>query len=120
MQLLEAINKQFTDFDSFKEAFRSKVEKRFLPGWVWLILAADGSLIITTTNNMDNNIMMGVSEIQGVPVLGIDLWEHAYWFDHDGCPSTTYLDSFWTHVDWDLVSANFESHNLSKKAALTV
>lgn len=69
---------------------------------------------------MDNNLMMGVSEIQCVPVLGLDLWEHAYWVDHDGEASTTYLERFWENVDWDLVSANFESHNLNQKAALTV
>jgi Fe-Mn family superoxide dismutase len=98
---LEAISKNFTDFNNFKEAFKSKIEHRFIPGWVWLCMAPDGNLIITQTNNMDNNLMMGVAEIQCIPIMGIDLWEHAYWVDHDGCASTSYLETFWTNVDWD-------------------
>ena len=69
---------------------------------------------------MDNNLMMGVSEIQCTPVLGIDLWEHAYWVDHDGQSSGSYLDAFWGCVDWETVSTNYESANVLKKAALTV
>ena len=116
-KLAEAINKQFTDFSSFKEAFKKVVSQRFLPGWVWLGLLKDGNLIISQTNNQDNNLMMGIADVQCTPVLALDLWEHAYWSDHDGEAMGSYLDSFWGVIDWAQVSATFESHNLEHKVA---
>ena len=77
----------------------------------------DGKLAITQTNNEDNNLMMGVTEVKCTPVLGLDVWEHAYWGDHDGESNTTYLDSFWTVVDWSKVSINFEKFNIEGKVA---
>ena len=56
--------------------------------------------------------MMGVSEIICIPILGLDLWEHAYWVDHDGESTATYLDNFWPNVDWELISANYEKYNV--------
>ena len=63
---------------------------------------------------------MGVSEVICTPVLGLDMWEHAYWVDHDGQADSTYLDNFWSVIDWETVSANYETHSVNKKAALTV
>ena len=114
------MNKSFTDFNGFKEAFKHKVESRLLPGWVWLCIAPDGKLILTQTNNQDNNLMMGVTDVILTPVLGLDMWEHAYWVDHDGDATSTYLEHFWQVVDWETISANYETYNLNKQTALTV
>ena len=76
--LSDAISQYFTDFDGFKEAFRRAVLGRALPGWVWLGVCPDGRLLITQTNNEDNPLMHGVVDVQCVPILGLDLWEHAY------------------------------------------
>ena len=64
--------------------------------------------------------MMGVSEVVCIPVLGLDMWEHAYWVDHNGEATASYLDHFWQVVDWETVSANYETYNLNKKTALTI
>jgi len=56
--------------------------------------------------------MMGISEVKATPVLALNLWEHAYWADHDGEASTSYVDTFWNFVDWKKVSENFEKFNL--------
>ena len=111
-KLAEVIIKHFTDFESFKEAFKKVVKQRFLPGWVWLGRTKDGGLIITQTNNQDNNLMMGVSDVQCTPIIGLDLWEHAYWVDHSCEASGSYLDNFWKVIDWAKVSQNFEKFTL--------
>ena len=107
-KLMEAINKHFTDFNGFKEAFKKAVQSRYLPGWVWLGILPDGKLMISQTNKQDNNLMMGVSEIDSKPIIALDLWEHAYWLDHEGDPSESYLTAFWEVVDWAKVSENYE------------
>ena len=76
--LKEKIEKYFTDFEGFKTVLRKAVIGRVLPGWVWLGAGKDGHLVITQTNNEDNPLMHGVAEVQCTPVVGIDLWEHAY------------------------------------------
>ena len=63
--------------------------------------------------------MMGVSEVVCIPVLGLDMWEHAYWVDHDG-EADAYLEHFWQVLDWETISANYETFNLNKKTALTI
>ena len=89
------------------------VQNRFQPGWVWLGLLADGRLIITQTNNHDNNQMKMVVDINCIPILCLDLWEHAYWQEHDGEATGSYLDAFWQTVDWDKVSKHYEEFNLN-------
>ena len=109
--LAEAISKQFTDYNSFKEAFKKAVQSRFSPGWVWLGVK-DGKLTIQQTNNHDNPLMMGVVEQNSTPVIALCCWEHAYWEEHDGSKDSSYLEEFWNTIDWEKVSANFEQHNL--------
>ena len=88
---------------------------RALPGWVWLGVSSDGSLLITQTNNEDNPLMHGVVDVQCVPILGIDLWEHAYLEQYRGDKSA-YVDAFFKAIQWAIVSANFESFNSLGKA----
>jgi Fe-Mn family superoxide dismutase len=85
-KLLEQINKQFTSFEGLKESFRKAVMSRVLPGWVWLGVGLSKSkdLVITQTNNEDNPLMGGVAEPQCTPIMGIDLWEHAYFSQFKG------------------------------------
>ena len=84
---------------------------RVLPGWVWLGLTKDHQLVITQTNNEDNTLMHGIALVQCVPVLGLDLWEHAYFHQFKG-DKAAYVDKYWEYIDWDTVSTNFEKYNL--------
>jgi Fe-Mn family superoxide dismutase len=84
-KLLEQIEKQFTSFDGFRESFKKAVDSRILPGWVWLgVQKSKPDLVITQTNNMDNPLMHGVAEVLCTPLFGMDLWEHAYFYQHQG------------------------------------
>ena len=115
MQLAEAIAQYFTDFNGLKEALKKAVKSRATPGWVWLGFQDDqGRLLVTQTNNEDNPLMHGVVEVVCKPVLGIDLWEHAYLVDFEG-DKDAYLEAFMEHIDWAVVSANFETYNAEKK-----
>ena len=86
------------------------MQSRFLPGWIWLWVLKDksGKLVIYQTNNQDNTLMMGVVEVNSVPIICLDVWEHSYWEDHNGEAQTSYIDSFWEVIDWQKVSDNFE------------
>ena len=109
-QLSEAIDRKFTDFSGFKESFKRAVLGRALPGWVWLGVTAEGDLLITQTNNEDNPLMHGVVDTQCVPIVGIDLWEHAYLQQYAG-NKEAYVDQFFACVQWALVSVNYECYN---------
>ena len=108
---MDSMAQYYTDFDGFKTAFKQAVTSRALAGWVWLGVAKDGRLMITQTNNEDNPLMHGVVEHNCVPVIGIDLWEHAYLVDYLG-DKEAYCDNFLASVDWAIVSQNFEELNL--------
>ena len=116
-KLKEEIEKSFSDFSGFKETFKKSVQSRFLPGWIWLGITDNGSLVITQTNNEDNPLMMGVVEVKCTPIICLDLWEHAYWDEHDGEAENSYLDAFWQNVNWAKVSKNFEEFNTGNKVA---
>lgn len=88
---------------------------RALPGWVWLGVSDDGRLLITQTNNEDNPLMHGVVDVQCVPILGMDLWEHAYLSQYRG-DKEAYFEAFFKAVQWAIVSANYESFNSQGKA----
>ncbi len=103
--LAAAIDVQFGSMDKFKAAFKAAGTARFGSGWVWLIVGKDGKLAITSTPNQDNPLM-DVAEVKGTPVLGNDVWEHAYylkWQNRRG----DYLDSWWQVVDWGKVSERY-------------
>jgi Fe-Mn family superoxide dismutase len=98
----EAINKAFGSFDKFKEAFANAGATRFGSGWAWLIVKEDGSLAITSTPNQDNPLM-DVAEVKGAPILGLDVWEHAYYLKYQN-RRPDYIAAFWNVVNWTKVN----------------
>lgn len=103
--LEQAITAAFGSMDKFKAAFKDAGTKRFGSGWVWLIVGADGKLAITSTPNQDNPLM-DVAETKGTPILGNDVWEHAYYLKHQNRRGD-YLDGWWQVVDWAKVSERY-------------
>jgi Superoxide dismutase len=103
-QLADVINSVFGSFDAFKEKFNTAGATRFGSGWAWLIIK-DGKLEITSTPNQDNPLM-DVAEVKGVPLLGVDVWEHAYYLKYQN-RRPEYLNAFWNTVNWNKVSERF-------------
>jgi Fe-Mn family superoxide dismutase len=99
-----AINSAFGTFDAFKEKFNNAGLTRFGSGWAWLI-ARDGKLEISSTPNQDNPLM-DVAEVKGTPVLGVDVWEHAYYLKYQN-KRADYLNAFWNVVNWKKVEEHF-------------
>ncbi|MCL4171310.1 UNVERIFIED_CONTAM: hypothetical protein GTU68_050735, partial [Idotea baltica] len=79
--LADAINSAFGSFDAFKDAFSKAAATRFGSGWAWLVKLEDGSVAVTSTPNQDNPLM-DVADVQGTPLLGLDVWEHAYYLNY--------------------------------------
>ncbi|WP_207796535.1 superoxide dismutase [Sphingomonas oleivorans] len=103
--LAAAIEASFGSLDKFKAAFKEAGTKQFGSGWVWLIVGADGKLAITSTPNQDNPLM-DVAAVKGLPVLGNDVWEHAYYLTYNNRRGD-YLEAWWKVVDWAEVSRRF-------------
>ena len=102
--LANAINDVFGSFDSFKEKFNAAGATRFGSGWAWLIIN-NGTLQITSTPNQDNPLM-DVAEVKGTPILGIDVWEHAYYLKYQN-RRPEYLTNIWNVINWNKVAENF-------------
>ena len=100
-KLAEAIDAAFGSFDDFKKAFGDACVKRFGSGWAWLV-AKDGKVAITSTPNQDNPLMDG----SGTPLLGCDVWEHAYYLKYQN-KRPDYVSAWWNVVNWDAVAKNF-------------
>lgn len=105
-KLADVIKAVFGSFDAFKEKFNNAGMTRFGSGWAWLIVK-DGKLEITSTPNQDNPLM-DVAEVKGTPLLGVDVWEHAYYLKYQN-KRADYLAAFWNVVDWAKVSGRFEA-----------
>ena len=105
-KLAEAIESAFGSFDAFKEKFNNAGMTRFGSGWAWLLLK-DGKLEISSTPNQDNPLM-DEAEVKGTPVLGIDVWEHAYYLKYQN-RRAEYLAAFWNLVDWKKVAERFQA-----------
>ena len=103
--LKAAIDTQFGSLDQFKEAFAKAGTARFGSGWVWLIVRDDGTLAIGSTPNQDNPLM-DVAEVKGTPILGNDVWEHAYYLKYQNRRGD-YLNGWWQVVNWKTVSDRF-------------
>lgn len=103
-KLAEAINDAFGSFDAFKEKFAAAGMTRFGSGWAWLIVK-EGKLEITSTPNQDNPLM-DVAEVKGKPILGVDVWEHAYYLKYQN-KRADYLAAFWNVVNWNKVAERF-------------
>ncbi|WP_291857011.1 superoxide dismutase [Marinilabilia sp.] len=104
--LLAAIEKKFGSFDEFKETFNNTAATRFGSGWAWLVKKDDGTLEVGSTANQDNPLM-DVSDLKGTPILGLDVWEHAYYLKYQN-KRPEYIDAFWSVVNWDVVSKFFK------------
>ncbi len=105
--LADAINKKFGTFDAFKEEFAKAATTRFGSGWAWLIVDENGELAITSTPNQDNPLM-DVAEKKGKPVIGLDVWEHAYYLKYQN-RRPDYIAAFWNVVSWDAAEGLFSS-----------
>ncbi len=101
----DAINAAFGTFDEFKTKFATAGITRFGSGWAWLIVGADGKLAITSTPNQDNPLM-DVAEVKGTPILGLDVWEHAYYLNYQN-RRPDYITAFWNIVNWSEVAKRF-------------
>lgn len=99
--LINLLNKYFQNFDNFKQEFKQKSLKLFGSGWCWVIKNSKGDLEIVTTSNQDNPLM-DVVNVNGKPILGLDLWEHAYYLRYQN-RRADYIDKFWDAVNWDRV-----------------
>lgn len=102
--LNEAINSTFGSLDALKEKMNNAGATRFGSGWAWLIVK-DGKLDVTSTPNQDNPLM-DLAEVKGTPILGIDVWEHAYYLKYQN-KRPDYLSAIWNVINWDAVAARF-------------
>lgn len=105
-KLADQISKDFGSFDEFKEKFNNAAATRFGSGWAWLVVKEGGQLEVCSTPNQDNP-MMDVSECSGEPILGLDVWEHAYYLKYQN-KRPDYISAFWNVVNWKEVEKNFE------------
>ena len=103
-KLAEAIDTAFGTFDAFKEKFNAAGATRFGSGWAWLNVK-DGKLEVSSTPNQDNPLM-DVAEVKGKPVLGCDVWEHAYYLKYQN-KRADYLTAFWNVVNWNKAAERF-------------
>lgn len=103
--LAKSIHDAFGTFEAFKEKFTNAGMTRFGSGWAWLVVK-DGKLEITSTPNQDNPLM-DVAEVKGTPILGVDVWEHAYYLKYQN-RRAEYLAAFWNVVDWKKVAERYE------------
>ena len=103
----KAIDAKFGSFDSFKEEFKKASITRFGSGWAWLVAQKDGSVAVSSTPNQDNPLM-DVADVKGFPVIGLDVWEHAYYLKFQN-KRPDYVDAFWNVVDWNRAEARYLS-----------
>ncbi|MEZ5105137.1 MAG: superoxide dismutase [Draconibacterium sp.] len=103
--LLDAINDSFGSLQNFQEAFNKAATTRFGSGWAWLVLQ-DKKLAVSSTPNQDNPLM-DVAEVKGTPILGIDVWEHAYYLNYQN-RRPDYVNAFWNLINWDEVARRFK------------
>ncbi len=104
--LSDAINKYFDTFDKFKDTFTSTAATRFGSGWAWLIVNDKKELVIGSTPNQDNPIM-DVADQKGIPILGLDVWEHAYYLKYQN-RRPEYIAAFWSVINWEEVARRFK------------
>lgn len=104
--LAAAIDAACGSFDGFKQAFTDAAANRFGSGWAWLARADDGSVFVTSTPNQDNPLMAGLVDRPGTPLLGLDVWEHAYYLKYQN-RRPDYIAAWWDVVDWNAVAARY-------------
>jgi len=106
-KLAKAINQSFGSFDAFKEKMSKAGADRFGSGWAWLIVTPDKKLAVTSTANQDNPLM-DIAEVKGIPVLGIDVWEHAYYLKYQN-KRADYLNAIWNVINWKEINKRYEA-----------
>ncbi|GAB6278044.1 MAG: superoxide dismutase [Lentimicrobium sp.] len=106
-ELREAILKKFNSFDEFKSTFSDAAKNRFGSGWAWLSVNHDGSLLVASTPNQDNPLM-DLAECHGLPILGLDVWEHAYYLKYQN-RRPDYIAAFWNIINWKVVEENYRN-----------
>jgi len=105
----QLLNTKFGSMDKFKEQFNTAATARFGSGWAWLIVNPQGGLVITSTANQDNPLMKNVvGKDYGYPILGLDVWEHAYYLKYQN-RRPEYIGAFWNIINWDEVNKNYEA-----------
>jgi Fe-Mn family superoxide dismutase len=104
--LLSAIESDFGSFNEFRTRFSDAAATRFGSGWAWLVKTESG-LVVSSTPNQDNPLM-DVAEVKGTPVLGLDVWEHAYYLKYQN-RRPEYIEAFWNIINWDEVGKRFGS-----------
>ncbi len=103
--LLSAINSSFGSYEAFVAQFEAAAKTRFGSGWAWLLVDASGKLVVSSTPNQDNPLM-DIAEVKGTPILGLDVWEHAYYLNYQN-RRPDYVAAFWKVVNWSAVAARF-------------
>lgn len=106
-QLASAIDAQFGSYDKFKEQFSTAAKSVFGSGWAWLCVGKDKGLFITTTPNQDNPLMLSVVKQNGTPIIGIDVWEHAYYLKYQN-KRLDYITAFYNVVNWKEAALRYE------------
>ena len=109
-KMLQAIESQFFSFDNFKKQFTDFGKNRFGSGWAWLYINKENLMTIGSTVNQDNPLM-DIAEIKGFPLLGLDVWEHAYYLKYQN-KRADYIDGWWKVVNWDYVQQRLDSYKM--------
>ncbi|WP_235856384.1 superoxide dismutase [Flagellimonas oceanensis] len=104
-ELAKSVESTFGSLEDLKTTFANAAATRFGSGWAWLIVDADGELKVTSTPNQDNPLMDTAPD-QGTPILGLDVWEHAYYLNYQN-KRPEYIDAFWNIVDWKAVEKRY-------------
>ena len=105
-ELLNSINQAFGSFEDFRTKFSDAAATRFGSGWAWLV-KTDSGLVVASTPNQDNPLM-DVADVKGTPILGLDVWEHAYYLKYQN-RRPEYIEAFWNIVNWEEVNKRFGS-----------
>ncbi|MBZ0326334.1 MAG: superoxide dismutase [Altibacter sp.] len=105
-ELADAIKKAYGNFDAFKEAFSNAAKTQFGSGWAWLCVHKGGDVTVCSTPNQDNPLMPGV-KCNGTPILGLDVWEHAYYLNYQN-RRPDYVNAFFNVINWTEVSARYQ------------
>lgn len=103
--LASAIDSTFGSFERFKDEFANAAATRFGSGWAWLIVDGEGNLKVTSSPNQDNPLM-DVAEVKGTPIMGLDVWEHAYYLKYQN-RRPDYIEAFFNVINWDEVAKNY-------------
>ncbi len=106
-KLMEAIAASFGSFETFVSQFENAAKSRFGSGWAWLIVQSGGKLAVSSTPNQDNPLM-DVVEVKGTPILGLDVWEHAYYLHYQN-RRPDYVSAFWNIINWKAVADRYQA-----------